>query len=293
MAPRNAEATPAMRKPMTSVGTAPSRVMKSEPGSAAIANRTIGRPERMPTSVPDRRRSDWIDKMTGGTARMLSRRPTPASQSRPAATQNSRMALPAAASAVLCSELEHVRHISAAYSVRSPPPCGEGLGWGVVRFLRRWRDHDLAASPPSPTLPHKGGGSRPSSPLALFHFTRINSRRAFEARERFVDLEATRLGFFALLALAFDHILRRAGDEVGIGELGVDARDVGFNARHFLLEARFLGGEVDHPLERQRRHLPAHDELHGPLRRAFRERNIGEAREAAHDVGPPRRSRLR
>src|SRR5215471_14778947 len=139
---------------------------------------------------------------------MLSRRPTPASQSKPTATQNSRMALPAAA---------------------------------------------------------------------------FPSRRALQARERFVDLEATRLGFFALLALAFDHILRRAGDEVGIGELGVDAGDVGFNARHFLLEARFLGGEIDYPLERQRRDFPAHDELHGARRRAVRERNIGEAREAAHD----------
>src|SRR6266540_1033905 len=163
-----------------------------------------------------------MSKMTGGTARMLSRRPTPASQSRPAATQNSRMALPAAASAVLI-------------------PCSSRC-------------------------------------------ERAYSRRALEARERFVDLEAARLGFFALLALAFDHVLRRAGDEVGIGKLGVDAGDVGFNARHFLLEARFLRGEVDHPLERQRRHLPAHDELHRALRRAVRERNIGEARKAAHDV---------
>src|SRR5215475_751480 len=189
MTPRKAEATPAMRKPMTSVGIAPKRAMKSEPGSAAIANRTIGRPERMPTSVPDRRRSAWIDKITGGTARMLSRRPTPASQSRPVATQNSRMALPAAASAVLV-------------------PCSSHCG-------------------------------------------SKNSRRAFEARERFVDFEPARLRLLALLALAFDHILRRARDEVGVAELGVDAGDVGFNARHLLLEARLLGGEVDHPLERQ------------------------------------------
>src|SRR6266545_7876916 len=40
------------------------------------------------------------------------------------------------------------------------------LGVGVARFLRRWRHHYVAASPPSPTLPHKKGGSRPSSPLA-------------------------------------------------------------------------------------------------------------------------------
>src|SRR6266581_559547 len=153
-----------------------------------------------------------MSKMTGGTARMLSRRPTPASQSRPAATQNSRMALPAAASAVLI-------------------PCSSRC-------------------------------------------ERAYSRRALEARERFVDLEAARLGFFALLALAFDHVLRRAGDEVGIGELGIDARDVGLDARHFLLEACLLGGKIDHALERQRRDFPAHDELNRPLRRPLHERNI-------------------
>ena len=37
----------------------------------------------------------------------------------------------------------------------SPPPCGEGLGVGVVRGSIASRH----ASPPSPTLPHKGGGS--------------------------------------------------------------------------------------------------------------------------------------
>src|SRR5215831_980134 len=282
MAPRSAEATPAMRKPMTSVGTAPSRAMKSEPGSAAIANRTIGRPERMPTSVPDRRRSDWIDKMTGGTARMLSRRPTPASQSRPAATQNSRMALPAAAFAVLlripCSRGEDP---SRAIDPVPSPLAGEGARASAAQRGRvRGCLHPCAvANTPHPArLPPLRFGrlailSRtelgparvrhfkwPKSDLSDFGWERVaecsararcnRSRRALEARERFVDLEAARLGFFALLALAFDHVLRRAGDEVGIGELGVDAGDVGFNARHFLLEARFLGGEVDHPLER-------------------------------------------
>src|ERR1700730_19371254 len=124
---------------------------------------------------------------------MLTRTPTPASESRPVATQNSRMALPAATSfAVLV-------------------PCSSHCG-------------------------------------------RENSRRALETRERFVDFEPARLGFFALLAFAFNHVLRRARDEVGVAELGVDAGDVGCNARHFLLEARFFGGEIDNPLERQQRH---------------------------------------
>src|SRR5262249_6119327 len=41
--------------------------------------------------------------------------------------------------------------------------CGEGLGVGVVRFFHGWRHRHLTAPPPSPTLPHKGGGSRPRS----------------------------------------------------------------------------------------------------------------------------------
>src|SRR5215831_14166242 len=58
-----------------------------------------------------------------------------------------------------------------AYSVCSPPPCGEGLGVGVVRFVRSWRHQNYTDLPPSPPLPHKGGGSRPSLPLALAHRT--------------------------------------------------------------------------------------------------------------------------
>src|SRR5262249_25369488 len=245
MAPRSAEATLAMRKPTTSVGMAPSRAMKSEPGSAASANSTIGMPERMPTAVPDRPRSAWIDKITGGTARMLSRRPTPASQSKPAATQNSRITLPAAAFFALVCPASHAR-----------------------AEARRRR-----ATPGNDDL--------------------FPSRRALEARERFVDLEPARLRLLALLALAFDHVLRRARDEVGVAELGVDAGNVGCNARHFLLQARFLGGKIDHALARQRPYLPAHDELHRALRRTRRERDFGEARQAAHDVGPALGSRLR
>src|SRR6516164_1874559 len=71
-----------------------------------------------------------MSKMTGGTARMLSRRPTPASQSRLAATQNSRMA------SRLRLRSPFLKHVSAANSVRSPPPCGEGLGVGVAVVAR-------------------------------------------------------------------------------------------------------------------------------------------------------------
>src|SRR5262249_35160314 len=266
MAPRSAEATQAMSRPATSVGSARRRAMNSEPGSAASANRIMGRPERMPTSVPERRKSDWISAMTGGTARMLSRSATPASHSRPPAIQSSRMALPAAASAAL-------KHASAAYSVPSPPPCGEGLGVGVhQRITARTPTPALRADPP-----HKGEGKERVCRWRLFLSTRIDSGRPLQAIERLVDLEPPRLGFFALLALALDHIFWRAGDEIGIGELGIDAGNVGFDPRHPLLQPRFLGGKIDPPLERQRRDLAAHDQLHGALRHVLGERNLGEA----------------
>src|SRR5262249_33189062 len=98
-----------------------------------------------------------MSKMTGGTARMLSRRPTPASQSKPVATQNSRMALPAAASFAL------VKHGSAAQSVGSPPPCGEGLGVGVA-VVARVAFHNFDPHPArlrcasAGDPPHKGEG---------------------------------------------------------------------------------------------------------------------------------------
>jgi hypothetical protein len=40
---------------------------------------------------------------------------------------------------------------------------GRGWGWGSQDEQRRASSHH----PPSPALPHKGGGSRPSSPRSL------------------------------------------------------------------------------------------------------------------------------
>src|SRR5215831_4455596 len=65
------------------------------------------------------------------------------------------IARPFARASCLC-----LKQNDAAYSVRSPPPCGEGLGVGVVVW------GNVSASPP----PHKGGGCRPSSPLVLIPF---------------------------------------------------------------------------------------------------------------------------
>ena len=56
---------------------------------------------------------------------------------------------------------------------------------------------------------------------------------------------------------------------------------------HFLGEPRALGGKIDHALQRQRRDLAAHDELHGALRRGIcGEGNVGDAREPLHEFRP-------
>ena len=94
-------------------------------------------------------------------------------------------------------------------------------------------------------------------------------------------LRRRRVGLLALLALLLDHLFRRAGDEIRIAELGVDAGDVGGGARHLLFKPRLFGGEVDHALERQRRHLAAHDELHRAFGNAGRDRDARKAAPAA------------
>ena len=83
-----------------------------------------------------------------------------------------------------------------------------------------------------------------------------------------------------------------ARDEIRIVELGIDARDVRIRLLHFLGEPRALGGEIDNVLERQRRHLPAHHELHRAFRRGGRGRNVGHAREPLDEFSPAFGARL-
>ena len=80
-APRNADPAAVISSPAITVAKAPSRAMNSEPGTAATANRITGRPARMPTSVSLMPRSSWMRGINGGTAKMVMRRPLPASQS--------------------------------------------------------------------------------------------------------------------------------------------------------------------------------------------------------------------
>src|SRR5262245_6314669 len=77
-APRSAQPSAVTRRPAISVARAPSRAISSEPGTAASMNSTGGSPDRMPTCVSLKDSSSWIARMSGGTARMVRRRPTPA-----------------------------------------------------------------------------------------------------------------------------------------------------------------------------------------------------------------------
>jgi hypothetical protein len=65
--------------PIASAVRTPRRAISSEPGTAAKANSIDGNPVRIPIWVALRRSSSWISGMTGGTAKMVSRKPTPAS----------------------------------------------------------------------------------------------------------------------------------------------------------------------------------------------------------------------
>src|SRR5262249_4207673 len=86
----------------------------------------------------------------------------------------------------------------AAHSMRSPPPCGEGLGVGVVRFVRSWRHCRHTAPPPSPPLPHTGAGSKRSLPRGLVHGLFPSSLGALAALARAVAQAAAGLDGAAL-----------------------------------------------------------------------------------------------
>ena len=117
--------------------------------------------------------------------------------------------------------------------MHSPPPCGEGLGVGVARFLHRWPDHYLAASPPSPPLPHKGGGSTASAGRE-----HTESEALREQRSRRAD-EIDRGGLVRL---------RREADDGGAGggeRLGDLAGETKLHGRERTLENAGARGAVE------------------------------------------------
>ena len=65
-------------------------------------------------------------------------------------------------------------------------------------------------------------------------------RRVLQPLQRFENLRLPRLGGLALFLFFLDDFFRRVGDEFLVGELGVDALDVGLGLGQFLVEPRLL-----------------------------------------------------
>ena len=84
--PRSAEPVATSTRPPTSAVVTPNRATSSDPASEAIANSAGGMLESRPTSVALKPKSSRIIASTGGTARIVSRRPAPASHSSISAT---------------------------------------------------------------------------------------------------------------------------------------------------------------------------------------------------------------
>src|SRR5262249_25000334 len=85
--------------------------------------------------------------------------------------------------------------------------------------------------------------------------------RALEPLHRFDDLGPPGLRFLTLFALAIDDLFRRTLEKIGLGELGIDALDVGVDLGHLFLQPCSFGCEIDDALERKCCHLSAHDKL--------------------------------
>ena len=75
-------ATAAIIMPSVTASLAPIRAIRSDPGTAAMANSASGSPIRSPIWVSDIRSSSWMSGITGGTTNSVMRMATPASQSR-------------------------------------------------------------------------------------------------------------------------------------------------------------------------------------------------------------------
>ena len=194
-APRRAGPTPSRRSaiPPTSVGSAPKRAISSDPGSAAMPNRITGKPDRMPTSVPDRPRSLWM--------RRNDRRHRQDGQPQP--------------------------HAREPQQARCSPE------------IRAWRLPEAACTvlvwQRNDSLPSFGEDAPAYSTLSSRSSASLILARRISASSRFSRSPST------TSSGARRH-------EIGIGQLGVDAGDVGAGARHFLFEPRILGRKIDHAL---------------------------------------------
>src|SRR5580704_2305893 len=143
-----------------------------------------------------------------------------------------------------------------------------------------WRSRPASRRPTTPVAPARKTlicASEKGSPIL---------RCVLQPLQRFEDLFLARHRSLALFLFFLDDLFARIGDELLIAKLGIDALDIGIGLGDFLVEPRPFGGEIDHPLERKRCDLAAHQKLNCALGRAVGEGNVGHARHALDDVAP-------
>src|SRR5262249_41113639 len=127
-----------------------------------------------------------------------------------------------------------------------PSPLWGGVGGGGGAMFLRWRHPHLAASPPSPALPHKGGGSTPSAERERTGSAGPASRRQQRAEAAGHGARADARGAIdQALALEPGLELRRraALQEIAHGERVVERRAL--IAEHDVVGAGHAHHEVD------------------------------------------------
>ena len=105
-----------------------------------------------------------------------------------------------------------------------------------------------------------------------------------QPRHRLFQPPRQRCGLGAFFLLLVDHLFRRAGDEIGIFELGVDSGDFAFGLLQFLFEARAFPRKVDDIAQRQACDRLTDDELRGAMRNRVRDLDTLQARECLNHV---------
>src|SRR6478609_11486269 len=118
----------------------------------------------------------------------------------------------------------------------------DGMQWGARGRERTRRNRQQ---------PVKPGARRARRSATL-------SGNVLQPLPRLEDFCLARRGCVAFFLFLFDDFFRRVGDELLVGELGVDALDVGFGLGQFLVEPGLLCRKINHPFERQGRDLAAH-----------------------------------
>src|SRR5580700_10837758 len=98
--------------------------------------------------------------------------------------------------------------------------------------------------------------------------------------------------FFQTLTLLPNHLFLGTGEEIRIIELGMDFGYIAVDPTDLLLQARFLGRDVDNALEQQGGRRAARDNLNRPLRSRCRETDGADAGNALERIAMDRHASL-